>query len=155
MPGAPPAGAVGRLRSRGDLGHVLPEGGKRCCPLLHCKKSFAAFGNFVEESIDLCFFYFKLRRREGIRTELFTGSAVLEGTQRCNSRPGFGRINTKERRTRDAGSHRSVAPSSCPSNESGSPHQPLASAGASLKRAWVGTSSQAPGQGGGSFRGAL
>lgn len=45
-------------------------------------------------------------------------SAVLEGTHRYNPRPGFGWRNTKKG-IRGAGSHRSVAPSSCPSSTRG------------------------------------
>lgn len=97
-PGALPAGGVGRAGSAlavpwvtscpsGETSHAF-----LCCD---ATKSFVAFGNSVEEGIALCFFYFKLRRRGGTFIELFTGSAVLEGTNTCNSRPGFGRIKHK------------------------------------------------------------
>lgn len=158
VPGALPAGGVGRARSGLGVPWVTscPRGETSdaflCC---HATKSFVAFGNFVKEGIALCFFYFKRRKRGGTCIELLWGQLfwtapidvipdlVLDGS------------NRKEKQIRDAGSYRSVVPSSCPSSESGSPQHSLSSGGAALKRAWVGTISQASGQGDGFFRGAV
>lgn len=151
--GALPAGGVGQAGSGRGVTRVTscPRGETSdaflCCD---ATKSFVAFGNFVKESIALWFFSI-LNSGEGKRHAVACLWGQLCWRAPIHAIPDL--FQMKEKQIRDPESHRSVAPSSCPSSEGGSPQHPLASVGAALKRAWVGTSSRASGQADGFFQG--
>lgn len=142
----------GRLRPRGDQGHILPEGGnQRCFPLLRCNKKLRCIWKFCERKHCSLVFFSILNSGEGKRHAVGCLWGQLCWRAPIHAIPDL--FWMKEKQIRDPESHRSVAPSSCPSSEGGSPQHPLASVGAALKRAWVGTSSQASGQADGFFQG--